>query len=144
MQSDVARIVRFSEIRIGDLASRQYVMTPRVYRGFLDLFKDYNPLHTEESYAKKMGFQNKLMHGAILNGWVSHFVGMIFPGRFAMIHSVEIQFKKPFFIGDKILLESRVKQKVEALRVIVLSLKFTNLTQGNISAIAKIQAGMLR
>ncbi|OIO39115.1 MAG: hypothetical protein AUJ72_01400 [Candidatus Omnitrophica bacterium CG1_02_46_14] len=110
----------------------------------MKLFRDCNPLHTDKRYAKKMGFQNKLMHGAILNGWVSHFVGMIFPGRFAMIHSVEIQFKKPFFIGDKILLESRVKQKVEALRVIVLSLKFTNLTQGNISAIAKIQAGVLR
>ena len=35
------------------------------------------------------------MHGTILNCFISHFVGMHFPGGRVLLHAVDTQFKSP-------------------------------------------------
>ena len=81
------------------------------------------------------------MHGSILNGFVSHFVGVHLPGRRALLHSVALEYRTPSFMGDRILLRARIKQKVESLRVVVLDCELRNLTHDRLSAKGKIQVG---
>ena len=53
-----------------------YHVTPDVYFGFQRISSDFNPLHTDEAFAKSKGFPGRVMYGNILNAFVSHFVGM--------------------------------------------------------------------
>lgn len=109
---------------VGAKLGRQYVMSPDVYQRFLDLFGDSSPLHVDDQAANSCGFPAKLMHGAILNGFISNFVGMNFPGRRSLELGVDIRFLKPAHLGDVLDLEAVVKQRLESRRVVVLDFAF--------------------
>ena len=133
----------FDEINEGDKSSREYQITPQVYRDFLSAFKDENPLHVVESYAVQKGFQGKVMHGSILNGFISHFIGMHFPGEKSFLQSVQIQYKSPSYLNDVISLNAVVSQKAESVKALILKLNLQNLTQNKPAAKAKVQVGIL-
>ncbi len=133
----------FSGIEEGDTLQREYTLTEEVYKSFLDAFQDTSPLHVDETFARERGFAGRVMHGALLNGFVSHFVGVEYPGKYAMLQSVDIQYKNPNYLGDTIRLEAEVIQKVEALKVVIIKILLQNVTQQKIAATARAQVGML-
>ena len=48
---------------------------------YADVSKDTNRLHFDDSYARSMGFEGRISHGMIFNGWVSRYLGTRFPGE---------------------------------------------------------------
>ncbi len=114
----------FEDLTVGARFHRQYVISADVYQRFLDLFGDASPLHVDDQAAKACGFPAKLMHGAILNGFISNFVGMNFPGRRSLELGVEIRFLKPAYLGDVLELDAVVTQRLESRRVVVLDFAF--------------------
>ena len=120
-------------------ASREYVVTPEVYAHFLAAFQDYSPVHVDEDFAKAHGFAGKVMHGALLNGFISHFVGMHFPGRFSLLLSVDLRFSNPSYLGDAIKLITVVSQKMDAHNIVVLDATLTNTTRNYLAARGRIQ-----
>lgn len=133
----------FDELREGQAARQEYAISDKVYEGFLAAFGDRNALHVDESYAAAKGFPGKVMHGAILNGFISAFVGMRFPGKNSLLQSVKIDFKRPNFLNDTVALEAIVEQKVESVRTVVLKVTIRNLTRNYDCASARVQVGML-
>lgn len=133
------RIDAFPE---GSRAQHRYEITPQVYRYFLAAFEDTNPLHVDDDFARARGFPQLVTHGAILNGFISHFVGVYFPGGAPLEHSVSIQFKSPCHIGDQISIEATVTQVSTAVEVVTVSLVLKNLTRNRIAARAKVQMGI--
>lgn len=129
----------YSEIPAGMKQQRDYVISPELYQTFLLAFDDRSPIHVDEAYAVGAGFSGKVMHGAILNGFLSHFVGMFFPGRSSMLLSVDLRFAHPSYLGDVIQLETVVSQKLDTNNVLVLSATFTNATQNYIAARGRVQ-----
>jgi acyl dehydratase len=125
-----AQITHFGDIDEGAIFEREYVITSVVYEHFLSAFKDRNPLHIDEHYARSAGFSGVVMHGAILNGFVSHFVGMVFPGANSLLLSMELRYSHPSYLGDSLRLEALVAQKLEAKSVVVLHLRILNQTRG--------------
>ena len=79
------RTCHYHDITVGMKEARDYTITPEVYGHFLAAFHDYSPVHVDEAYARSRGFRGKVMHGSLLNGFVSHFVGMYFPGRLSLL-----------------------------------------------------------
>lgn len=132
----------FDQIQEGDTRAHLYQITEEVYEGFISISRDLSPLHVDESYAKSVGFQGRVMHGSILNAFISHFVGMELPGKPALLHSVDIRFKAPSFLGDQISLEATVAQKVDAVRVLILDIELKNITRDVTAATAKVQVGV--
>jgi len=118
---------------------RDYAITPDVYRNFLACFDDRSPIHVDADYARARGFNDTVMHGAILGGFLSHFVGMVFPGANSLLLSMELRFIHPSYLGDSFLLRATVAQKLDARRVVVLHLVFMNQTQGLTAATARVQ-----
>ena len=114
----------FEDLPQGTEFEQQYVITPELYEKFLDLFGDTSPLHVSDEVARSCGFPAKLMHGAILNGFISNFVGMNFPGKRALELGMEIQFVKPTYAGDVLMLHARVQERLESRRVVVLQFRF--------------------
>jgi acyl dehydratase len=122
---------------------REYVISGEVYENFLKAFHDHSSIHVDESYALKCGYSGRVMHGTLLNGFLSHFVGMYFPGRLSLLLAADIRFSQPSYFGDVICLEAVVAQKVDARNVIVLDVVFTNMTRDCIVARGRVQV-MLR
>jgi len=129
----------YHAISVGMQAAHDYVITPAVYEHFLAAFHDYSPVHVDETFAKARGFAGKVMHGALLNGFVSHFVGMHFPGRLSLLLSVDLRFSNPAYLGDSIHLAAVVSQKMDARNVLVLDATLTNTTRNCLAARGRIQ-----
>jgi len=128
--------------REGFTTARRYTITPAVYEQFLRTFGDTNRLHTEDDFARSRGFPERVMHGAILSGFISHFVGVHFPGDASLLHSVNTHFKSPCHLGDQILIEATVTQVSEAVGVATLEMVLTNVTRERVAAKAKVQVGL--
>lgn len=129
-------------MEIGDKFQMTYVVTEAVYHGFLGAFKDQNPLHTQLAFAKEKGFPKVVMHGNILNGFLSHFIGEGLPTKDVIIHAQEINFLKPVFLEDTVVLEAQIKEKIEAVQAIVFKFSFRN-QEGVKVARGRIQIGII-
>ena len=124
---------------VGRCDSRDYAITAEVYQHFLAAFKDENPLHVDDAAAKSRGFAGKVMHGALLNGFISHFIGMVFPGRDSLLLAVDLRYANPCYLGDMIRLQTVVAQKMDARQILVLNLTVMNLTRNYPAARGRIQ-----
>lgn len=116
----------FEEISENSEYSHSYAITEEVYGALVTVFGDRSPIHVDEDYALSNGFSGRVMHGAILQSFLSNFVGMHFPGKRSMMLSVNLNYHRPSYLGDKIKLTARVRQKVETGQVVVLEVKFFN------------------
>jgi 3-hydroxybutyryl-CoA dehydratase len=133
--------VTFENVFLNQLVEEEYEITAEIYEHYIAAFRDVSPLHMDDAFAQNIGFPGKVMHGGILNGFISHFVGVVFPGTRAIIHYVHVDYHAPSFIGDHILLSAKVSHKIESLRAMVLSLSLKNTSQGTLAAKAKVQVG---
>ena len=133
---------RFHDIEENEEYSKSYTIDESVYKAFLAIFQDQSPIHIDDAYARSAGFSGCVMHGAIFNGFLSHFVGMYFPGRRSLILSVNMNYHLPSYLGESFMLKARVRQKVETARVVVLDVKFVNESAARIAASGKVQVSV--
>jgi 3-hydroxybutyryl-CoA dehydratase len=134
-----ARILGYDDLHVGMVAEENYLISSKIYEGFLSTFEDYSPIHIDENEAHERGFAGRVMHGAILNGFLSHFVGMTLPGAESLLLSADIRYLSPSYLGDKIRLRGEIMQKLDTHRVIVLNAQFTNLTRDVLAASGRVQ-----
>lgn len=112
-----------------------------VHNGFITIFKDNNPLHTNTEYAVSKGFKNRVMHGNILNGFLSYFIGECLPTKDVIIHSQEISFTKPVYLNDVLDFMAQVDEVYESVKVIKFKFSFRN-ADGKTVAKGNIQIGL--
>lgn len=122
-----------------------YKVNPDVYYSFQRCSNDYNPLHTDEFFAKEKGFADCVMYGNILNAFVSHFAGMLLPIRNVMIQSQDISYHKPVFMGDELYFEAGIDTVSEAVNIINYKFKFTRSKNAKNELVAKghVQIGLI-
>src|ERR1700739_847908 len=121
----------------GDKYIQQFKVTEEVYKGFLNVFKDKNPMHTDEQFAKSKGFKSVVMHGNILNGFFSYFIGECLPEKNVMIYSQSIDFKKPVFLNDSLIFRANIEDVFESVKTAEIKFDFQNsegikVAKGNI------------
>ena len=118
--------------------THNYIITESVYKSFLCAFGDESPIHVDENEARAAGFPTVVMHGNILNGFISHFVGMIYPGRQSLLMSVDIRYVNPSYMNDEIEIKAKVVHFLESKKVIELLLMLNNITQSYTAAKCKV------
>jgi NAD(P)-dependent dehydrogenase (short-subunit alcohol dehydrogenase family) len=62
---------------------------------FARLSGDWNPLHTDPSYAAQTTFEKPILHGAFSAGLVSKMAGMHIPGEDCLLHGIRLRFITP-------------------------------------------------
>ena len=129
--------------KIKDTFEIEFVVSEDTYRSFIKLFKDNNPLHTDEQFAIDKGFKGKVMHGNILNGFLSYFVGECLPIQDVIIHSQEIQFKNPVYLNDKLNFSAEIIGIYDSVNAVEFKFNFKN-QESKIIAKGKIQIGLLK
>lgn len=110
-----------------------YHVTPEIYYSFQRTSNDYNPLHTDAMFAESKGFPERVMYGNILNAFISHFVGMALPSRNVMIQTQDIQFRKPVYLNDELVLKSDIETVSEAVEIVNYKLKFYKMGGRNLN-----------
>lgn len=119
-----------------------FVVTREVYDAFQKSSGDFNPLHTNLEFAKLKGFQECVMYGNILNGFVSYFIGMLLPSPNVIIHSQDIAYKNPVFMGDELDFTAKVDDISEAVKAVMFKFTFKNAS-GKVVAKGHVQIGVI-
>lgn len=126
----------------GDVFIKSFLITEDIYLNFISLFKDNNPLHTNLVFAKSKGFDKVVMHGNILNGFISYFIGECLPTKNVILIKQEINYRQPFFIDDKLTFESQISDVYTSVGMVSFKYKFLNQNQLKV-ANGKIQIKLL-
>ncbi len=126
---------------IGDYFEEIFIVSDETYGGFIQIFKDKNPLHTSENFAIDKGFKGIVMHGNILNGFLSYFIGECLPTKNVIIHSQEIQFKNVVYLNDKLKFKAEITGVYESVNVIEFRYDFKNESKKTVAK-GKIQIGL--
>ena len=129
-------------MKVGDSFTKNYAVTPKVYEGFIHTFEDNNPLHTDVVFAKEHGMPQVVMHGNILNGFLSHFIGEALPQKNVIIHSQSINFYLPVFLHDTVVLQAEIAEHYEGVKAFVFKFIFRN-QDGKRVAKGTIQIGLI-
>ncbi len=128
--------------QIGDTYNHGFEINNTKYNQFIDLSDDHNLMHVDDEYPKQFGFKGKIMHGNILNAFLSYFIGECLPIKNVVIQSQNIEYKKPIYLDTIVKLEVVVDSVVESVNVVIFKFKFLSL-EGNVFAKGKIQIGVL-
>lgn len=126
----------------GDSFEQNFIVSDNTYLGFIGLFKDNNPLHTDNLFAIKKGFNSKVMHGNILSGFLSFFIGECLPLKNVIIHSQEIQFKNAVYLNDELYFTAIVSGVFDSVNAIEFKFNFKKIDK-QVVAKGKIQIGLI-
>ena len=118
----------FANIQVGDKATRSKTVLEQDVRLFAEVSGDYNPLHLDEEYASSTCFKQRIAHGMLVGGILSSVLGNELPGPGTIYLSQTIYFKAPVFLGDSIVAEVEVVEKIPTTKR--LRLKTVCLNQG--------------
>ena len=91
---------KFKDIKVGLEEQFKVNITEDMVKDFCKITGDINPLHNDIEYAKSKGYNDKVVYGMLTSSFLSTLAGVYLPGKYSLIHSVEILFKKPVFIKD--------------------------------------------
>jgi 3-hydroxybutyryl-CoA dehydratase len=119
-----------------------FVVSSNTHQAFIQLSEDKNPLHTNDKFATSKGFKGIVMHGNILNAFLSYFIGECLPIKDVIIHSQEIQFKNPVYLNDKLNFTASVSGVFESVNAVEFKYYFKN-SQLKVVAKGKIQIGII-
>jgi 3-hydroxybutyryl-CoA dehydratase len=128
---------------LGNTFEERFVLSNETYSGFINIFKDKNPLHTNHQFAFDRGFKGIVMHGNILNGFISYFIGECLHTKNVIIHSQDIQFKNAVYLNDELIFNAEIIGVYESVNTIEFKYTFKN-TFKKIVAKGEIQIGLLK
>jgi len=113
-------------MKTGDKFEHSFTLNEKIYNGFIELFNDRNPMHVDEEYARSNGFSSKVMHGNILNGFISFMAGECLPEKNIILISQEINYKKPVYLNDTLILSMEIVNMSESVNAADFSFTFLN------------------
>ncbi len=111
-------------------------ITESKHKAFIQLSGDVHLLHTDEFYAKNKGFKGKVMHGNLLNCFLSYAIGVHLKIVDVLIINQSINYRNPYYIGDTLVLNLAINSEIEFLPGIEIAFKFmrdsTKIADGKI------------
>ncbi len=113
--------MNYSEIKIGDFYEEEFEATDEKVMTFAKISGDDNPIHVDEEFAKKTRFGKRIAHGILVTSFISKAIGRNFPGDGSIYVSQNILFKRPVYVGDKVLVRVEVTDKNDEKNRIILS-----------------------
>ncbi len=110
----------------GYAAELRHTVTQEDVDTFAALTGDFNPIHLDPEFARATSFGKPIVHGMLTSAFISTMVGMLLPGKGALWMSQTLNFARPAFVGDTIIVRSEVTQVSPATRTLVTKVTITN------------------
>ncbi len=124
----------FADIQKGMSESFSRKITDAMEAAFREISGDENLLHKDDAYAEQIGgYRQHVTFGMLTASLYSTIAGMYLPGKYSLIHSIEIKFIKPVFAGDVLTVTGTVDEKHENMKLLRLKVKIVNQTDECVS-----------
>lgn len=137
-------ITAYSDQReAADTAEFEVVVTDAMMQKFYEICGDQNPMHTDALYACENGYKDRLVYGMLTASFYSTLAGVYLPGKYCVLQKVESSFHRPVYIGDRLTIWGRVKDKRESVRRITVEALIRNQNGEKVSK-ALIYAGVIK
>lgn len=116
----------FSDMQEGMREFFTREITVEMERAFREISGDENPLHKDDDYAKKIGYNGHVSFGLLTASLYSTMAGMYLPGKYSLIHSMEIKFVKPVYAGDVLTVFGIVTGKQDNMKLLRINVRIDN------------------
>lgn len=117
-----AQILALDELAEGLRTTFEFSVTARQMQQFAKLSGDFNPLHTDNAFARSKGFEGAVVYGALMIAKISQLIGMRLPGRNSVWANVSLDFRNPLYVGQTALVEGVVTAVSESTGMVDLTL----------------------
>ena len=116
----------FSDISVGMKEEFEVIITSDLMNKFFEITNDCNPMHHNDEYAISKGYKGRIAFGMLVSSFLSTLAGVYLPGENCIIHSVEVKFKNPVYVNDKLTVSGTVKSIDDRFQTIELQINITN------------------
>ena len=120
----------------------EVLLTKEHMQQFLNISGDINPMHIDNEFARSRQMNGRVVYGMLTSSFYSTLVGVYMPGKYALLHSIDIQFLKPVYIGDTLKITGEISEVNETFNQVSIKAAIANQHNVKVSR-AKIKAGVL-
>jgi 3-hydroxybutyryl-CoA dehydratase len=131
---------RWSDLHPGLACSFTAELTAGMMESFREISGDTNPLHLDRGFATEAGFRDVVSYGMLTSAFYSKLVGVYLPGRFCVLHGIQVDFSNPAYVGDQLTVKGEISYMNEAFRRI--EIKASIETSSQVISRAKIKVGL--
>jgi len=132
---------RWQDLSVGLAAGFDVLVTAEMLDNFAALSGDRNPLHMDAAFAEAEGFPGRVVFGMLTASFYSRLVGVHLPGKRALLHGIDVEFKRPAHIGDRLSVCGEISHLSDACRRIEIRARIVN-QNGNTISKAMIRVGL--
>jgi len=122
-----------SDIKIGMRESFSVSITTEMEAMFRKITGDINPLHIDDEYAVDISdgkFRFHIAFGMLTASLLSRLAGVYLPGKYSLIHSINIGFQNPVYAGDTLTICGEVTEIYTDLKLIIVKVNIINQKKG--------------
>ncbi len=101
-------------------------VTDEQIEAFANLSGDRNPVHFDDAFAKRIGFEGHIAHGVVTAALLSAVLGMDLPGPGSVFLEQRVRFLKPVYPGETITAALEVTRVRDDKPIITLAAAVTN------------------
>ena len=120
-----ANVISWSDLQQGMEVCLPFVIEQKDMEAFAKLSGDRNPLHMDESFARRKGFSGRVVYGALIVSHISRLIGMHLPGQNSIWTKLTIDFRLPLIVGEEAVLKGILHVKSDSVRMLTLRLTLT-------------------
>ena len=117
------KALSIKDIDIGDTAQFTVRVEDADISNFALLSKDISAIHMDRAIAKDAGFDDRVVHGALVASYFSAIVGVYLPGDTALLMKAENKFHSPTYPNTNLHISGVVSDVHAALDCIEISMK---------------------
>jgi 3-hydroxybutyryl-CoA dehydratase len=132
----------YDKISIGMEETFEIVITNFMLDSFCAITGDINPLHCNREFAQANNFRDRVVYGMLTASLFSTLAGVYLPGKYSLIHTVELDFPRPVFVDDLLTVGGKVLEKNEIFRTILIKTRITR--NGEKVCRGKMRIGVMR
>ena len=134
---------KLEDIKIGMIEKFKVKITEKMQNDFREITGDVNPMHLDDEFANKNGFNKKLVFGMLTASFFSTLVGVYLPGKNCLFQECkDIRFHNPVFIGDELEIKGEVIEIDDRFKRITIKAVIRNQNDKKVCS-AKLIAGVL-
>ncbi len=133
--------LRWADLHEGLEREFEATITLEMMDAFRVLSGDSNPLHVDPAFALSAGHPGVVVFGLLTSALYSQLVGVHLPGRFALLHGLDLDFVKPVYVGERLVVRGEIIHLTEAYQRVEMRARIENAS-GQLVSRAKIRAGL--
>jgi 3-hydroxybutyryl-CoA dehydratase len=129
----------WDDLKVGLRHEFEVVITREMVNAFAEISGDSNPLHSDPAYARRAGFDGQVVFGLLTSSFCSRLVGVYLPGKYALLHGIDIDFVSPVYVGDKLIVTGEIVLLSESVRRMEIKVSISNQAGAVVSkAVARV------